>query len=504
MNVSSEGSPLNTDAVMTIGQLGSYDREFYLKSGDIDNFMYVSRALTINEIYAFSGLETEDNSITSCGTISSGGYYVLTQNISSSGTCLTISADNVTIDCDDYNITFGGASNWGIVSYSGNNNLTVQNCNVYQNGTDSSAIAIQLDSANNITVQNSYVDVYGYGLYFYQADNLNILNNEIISEVSNSITIQELDNVIVSNNDVNNIIVFTDCDNATVNYNNVITDGTNERGIRFIETNNGNISYNNITTTGSSSHGIYLLQFNDNKTNNNNWIGYNWINVSDSSSNGIFLWEYTSWSGIYQKNFITQNTIVDNGFTQLKVSGYNNQTEIKNQNVLDYDFSNALISFENSSYGLVNYTSVLTVTGNNLIGYADSDIVFGNASVWVNSSVSGFNKSANITLYDVGDRGFVEPVILKDGVECLDCVNYTSLTATNVLFSVTGFSNYSIGEGYEEVVVVPTGAFGFDITGATSEFVNVVYLLIPLIFLIILILVYRDIVKEQLNGLFRK
>ena len=38
------------------------------------------------------------------------------------------------------------------------------------------------------------------------------------------------------------------------------------------------------------------------------------------------------------------------------------------------------------------------------------------------------------------------PEIKKDGAACTTCHNFTSLNAGTVIFNVTGWSNYSIGE----------------------------------------------------------
>lgn len=57
------------------------------------------------------------------------------------------------------------------------------------------------------------------------------------------------------------------------------------------------------------------------------------------------------------------------------------------------------------------------------------------------------NSIADISHYDMTD-GFTNPVILRDGIECTDCVAYTGLGIVGtVRFGVTGFSSYEIGEG---------------------------------------------------------
>ena len=64
----------------------------------------------------------------------------------------------------------------------------------------------------------------------------------------------------------------------------------------------------------------------------------------------------------------------------------------------------------------------------------------------------GGGEVLNITLYDIGNRGYLVPSILLGGYKCVDlCSNFTSLTVQNVSFGVTHWSNYSIGEYLDEI-----------------------------------------------------
>jgi hypothetical protein len=109
------------------------------------------------------------------------------------------------------------------------------------------------------------------------------------------------------------------------------------------------------------------------------------------------------------------------------------------------EVNDSYLSFINQTHGEITFLDwdVSKADGGNLLDY----IFLENNLAGVDSiSAPGFNISANVTLLNIGDRGFTNPVILKDDVECLDCYNFTSLTADTVKFNVTGWSNYSIGE----------------------------------------------------------
>jgi len=147
-----------------------------------------------------------------------------------------------------------------------------------------------------------------------------------------------------------------------------------------------------------------------------------------------------------------------------------NTTTMKNIQSYDnfheeiYGNSNWLLSGNNdmsyyNEYGEISFIDSFNsdieadVTGDLTFGTGQNIVIADNS---ITVSLSDLNNSANLTLYNVGDRGYVQPQIQKDGVACSDCVAFTSLTATNVKFNVTGFSTYSIGDG--DPVTIPQTA----------------------------------------------
>jgi len=126
-------------------------------------------------------------------------------------------------------------------------------------------------------------------------------------------------------------------------------------------------------------------------------------------------------------------------------TAYMNGTKLIDMHYIgNYSFTGAggIITVENTMFGEIRFLDLVNGTGTNLT----SDIRIGNNSVFVNSSSnSGLNKSANVTLYGIGDRGFSYPAIFKDGEFCSECYNFTSLTADTIIFNVSSWSNYSIG-----------------------------------------------------------
>ncbi|NYZ75077.1 right-handed parallel beta-helix repeat-containing protein [Candidatus Micrarchaeota archaeon] len=88
--------------------------------------------------------------VTSCITISSPGSYCVESNLSSSGTCITISANDVSFDCHNHAITGPTGSGYG-VSLWHVNNATVKRCTVKQFATG----VYLYDSATNNLIEDN-------------------------------------------------------------------------------------------------------------------------------------------------------------------------------------------------------------------------------------------------------------------------------------------------------------------------------------------------------------
>lgn len=354
-----------------------------------------------------------DPTVSACGTLSTAGMYTLTQNIVGTGTCITIGAENISLDCVGYNITYktaGANSNYGVSDGGGYDNTTVKNCNIRAgapNGTN------------------------GWGIYFSGVLNSLISNNTIITNGSSS----------------NNGIRLEASSHKNIIFNNTInTSGTStgSNGIILSASSSNNISFNTIFANGTSANmGIYFTSDASNNTIFNNVI---------STSGG------TNSHGIYMITATTKgNNFTSNTFTTISGDDINIATAgIKDnwfidQQIRSYTFTGAggIINVRNSTVGQIQFFYGVTGVGSNLIGNSTSDIVIGNNSIKV--SASNLNISANITLYNMDDWSFTNPVILRNGAICnqstvSQCYNFTSLKVTTITFNVSNWSNYSIGE----------------------------------------------------------
>ena len=261
-----------------------------------------------------------------------------------------------------------------------------------------------------------------------------IENNLIVPDNSVCIIVRA-DNVILEGQD--NLV-----SGSNVGTTGILIDGVSNVLIR-------NTSFNGLLNAIVSSEGNDI-QLND--------------NVIDSvdfafTFNGTSQRNYVNDSSIVgsrQASFLFKDSVSDSAITNLDVSqgalgsyGVN----ISSENVEDIGFIDTyledyvfadngnLVYFEDSSNGLIRFLQGVSGSGANL----SNDIRIENNLVSVESdSNPGLNRSANVSLFNV--PSFEDPVVLRDGEECgSSCYNFTALDASDVVFNVSYWTNYSVG-----------------------------------------------------------
>lgn len=115
------------------------------------------------------------------------------------------------------------------------------------------------------------------------------------------------------------------------------------------------------------------------------------------------------------------------------------------------------------SQGKIQFLSAVNENHTNL----SRDIQIGNNFAYVNSTQSGLNTNANITLYGLSNIG--TPAIYKDGTICTSgCTKY-SYSGGVFVFNVSGFSNYSSGDN-SNLSINDTTDFGAVATDSQVQF----------------------------------
>ncbi|MBI4155381.1 hypothetical protein HY498_04840 [Candidatus Woesearchaeota archaeon] len=332
-----------------------------------------------------------------CGTIGTNGRtYRLIKDLSSLGNCFNITASESVLNCNGFVISFGSATNAIGINVTGLNNISIRKCSIIgarATGSDNSGIFF--NNVTNSTIENSTIltngTVNNNGILLLSSSS-NIINNNTISTNGTSVSV----GILIQGNSLSNI--FFD---------------------------------NNITTRGTGSDAFRLDSIGVNFPERNN--------ITNNTLNNITGKDF---------NINTTTTI--------------NFTALIDQPIKEYNFTGlgGILIIKNSSFGEIRFLVAVNGSGNNLNFNSTADIRIENNFIFVNDTRNpGLNKSANITLFGTPGAGFTTPVILRNGIQCTStttpsCSSLTSLSAATVVFNVSGFSDYSIGEGAE----APSGA----------------------------------------------
>ena len=337
----------------------------------------------------------------------------------------------------------------------------------------------------------------GYGIFVDDAADNNIFfNNTIYTTGERGYPIFEDDSFynnytynFMNSSGASSFVIIQQGDHAIVDNNIIISSGNSAYGLFFYEYDYVNISNNIITTSGSYGYGIYQ------ELSENNNISNNFINTTGSDGVGIRLWNSNSsfiqnntintteagGFGYYplqrsQRNIFVNNTILgtgddaiyfwvqvganlyllDNNISNNKLSNIKEQdlniiyahangTYLIDQEIRNYTINSSLVYIKNNSAGEIFYLEAIDQAGENL----SVDIKISNNLVTVNSSQSGLNKSADISLYGITlnnpkiqfntNGSFVDCTSTSDPV----CIN-TSYTNDILSFNVSHFTTYRV------------------------------------------------------------
>ncbi|MFC1686030.1 GLUG motif-containing protein [Nanoarchaeota archaeon] len=157
-------------------------------------------------VLRWQGVFRDSTSVLNCMTlITENTVYTMAQDVNSPGTCFTISANNVTLDCAGYTINFSqSGSGEGITNTGGYNGTTIKNCNIVQ-GSEQTGNPITFSSSSyNLSIINnniSKIDSGRGGIELEDQINVNITGNTIYTNGS-AIILQNSNGSIISDNNL--------------------------------------------------------------------------------------------------------------------------------------------------------------------------------------------------------------------------------------------------------------------------------------------------------------
>jgi hypothetical protein len=322
--------------------------------------------------------------------------FNLSSNITSNGTCYTIGANDIIVDCGGNSIT-GNSSGYGI-SLSSRTNVTIRNC-IIENFTTNINDG---GGSTNLTVYNNTLRYPLQSAFYGASSGVNITENTF--EYANDSTYAYIDGIITNSYIFNNEFrrgiygatgIMIKKDNITIELNNFTNITYGFKVIPTVTHKGTNVTLKNNSFNSSQDMEIFT----------HNSIG--------CSANGCF----------------TDLSLID-------------------QSIANYSFITSRIFVENTGKGNIRFFNIsMAESGSNL----SDDLQISTNSIFVNSSRSpGFNESANVTLYGVSGYVSPAPKVAYDDVTYSFCsiptcynLSYSGGTFT---FNTTHFTSFKAAE----------------------------------------------------------
>jgi len=249
--------------------------------------------------------------LTACGTISASGSYILSNDVSSTGTCFDITTNDVTLDCNNRKITYATTDiGYGVQTpvasaFSDNfNTIIIKNCEIIQGSQTTDSHGIFFHQVRRSMVTNTKITTSGIGSYGIRDTTFFFgpLSLSTASTVYSSLKITTSGDGAVGmavgtiHGTIGDIIDSVE----------ITTLGAASNGINWKGRNSGIIRSNKITTSGSASAGIY-----DSSLNGASTIHSNHIITTGSDSPAFRLGGSVLGNQIYNNIFDAQGTPIN-------------------------------------------------------------------------------------------------------------------------------------------------------------------------------------------------
>ncbi|MEM7815482.1 MAG: NosD domain-containing protein, partial [Candidatus Aenigmatarchaeota archaeon] len=360
---------------------------------------------TANVVYAnittFSpfGVFESKNIISNCSNLAAPGTYYLNQSLwNVSGTCMNVSADNVTLDCQGYTISGDKSVNPRAINATADY-FVIRNCKLYnfsnaivtygryglvENVTAAANFAgISVNKGANVTIAQSNISLNTHGLSI-SADNCTVSNT------------------VINNNELEGVIVYT-------NFN------------RFI---------NNTASFGRTGFYLYASSgniFENNTANSNYWHGFDVFFYSNSSTfinntaQNNSIWDFRA---LYNS---TGNVVVNLTSWQNRISFLPNEVGLKGlqaSEIPSMQGSNRTIGYA------INATN-LSQTGKARLflnfSYSDAD--------WQSAGID----ESTLRIWKYNDSGWTNATFWSvNGVDTANNIVYANITNFASIFAPAG------------------------------------------------------------------
>ncbi|MEM2137949.1 MAG: right-handed parallel beta-helix repeat-containing protein [Candidatus Anstonellaceae archaeon] len=278
----------------------------------------------------------------SCGPLATANQAItLTQNLSSDSTCYTVSAANVSIDCNGYTINQTSAgTGYGVLSdqfnttvkncvitnflravyFNGADNGTIINTNMSSTASSSSGVVLENGATNNIINMckaNFSSATTGIAMYISPTgtNTNNIINNSILISGGDALVVRSASNQILNTNStstdssgIGKSALYVTASSNT--FYNVIFNQTASTGFTAYSSGGSSNTYNASKFQGVAKAGLTLLSISSNNIiTNNTFLSTSGIHVDLTSGTGnTFYWNnFTSTTGSFVRDTVGTN-----------------------------------------------------------------------------------------------------------------------------------------------------------------------------------------------------
>ncbi len=409
--------------------------------------------------------------ISACGSLNiSGMIYNLTNDVSSTTTCFTVTGNNITFTGNNYTVNYSNqsASLGYAFTVDGYNNFSLNNTRIIQGSITGNAYAVVFNNSANHKVNYTTITTIGERAFpirvndvsglILRSNNLNSTQTEAffassseanklmydhnidetnLAEGKPILYIYNASDQTIKNDSSLGQLYITASNNMTVTNITII----NADNIGCSMCNNSNISYNNVSNYTSRA-GIRLYPF-----CYNNIAKQNTLSSSTINNHGFYLDSgATDGQGISldQPNTIDNNTISLSGWGAYGIYLYriNNITITSNKiNTTGTDGNGYLLYYSNSSYSI-----------NNSINASGSTFLYGVYAIYMSPSWNGYFENDTLSGNYRDIRLIGTGHIFKNVV-----FNTIQFINNETLFNYSNASNYNIWLK-TQMIVTPTQA----------------------------------------------
>jgi parallel beta-helix repeat protein len=394
-----------------------------------------------------------------CGELNtSNAVYTLVNNVDSTETCFNITAENITLDCDGYEIEYSYNGTLGYGVYTSQNNITIQNCIVTEGSSSTNSKYAILFDGNESRIINNNITTSGqtsYGIHIKRSFNSLISQNNVLTsgKEANCIDVYQgsgntlAGNIVSGSYDANGIVIYQSNGN---NISGNIANNNDYTGISLYDGSSNNLVENN-TANDNTDYGIHVFRGDDNHLINNN--------CTSNNQHGIYVNDNAN------RNILTNNTANGNNNYGIHIRWYSNSNNLTgntaNNNNLGiyfyYAVDNNLIANstfnDNNEYGIYlqragsNTLSNITTKSNNIYDF----FILPEGESYCNNQVTGITGtggkpiayySSSVTLEHWGNN-FSEIILCNADNSVLNNItlNYAGEKNNGLLLSYTNDAN---------------------------------------------------------------